>query len=37
MEEFGKQLRVGKIKGVVNIFKEPVRYVGLRKLGEDWD
>lgn len=36
MEEFGKALRVGKTKGMVNKYKEPVRFVGLRRLGDDW-
>lgn len=37
MEKFGKQFRVGRTKGMVNKFEEPVRYVGLRKLGDNWD
>ena len=37
MEEFGKPLRVGRTEGMVNKFKEPVRYVGLKRLGDDWD
>lgn len=35
MEELGKPLRVGRTKGLKNRFKEPVRYVGLRRLGDD--
>jgi cytochrome b involved in lipid metabolism len=38
MEEFGKPLRVGRTDGMINKFKEPQKYVGLRKLGGgDWD
>jgi len=38
MEEFGKPLRVGRTKGMVNKFEEPAKYVGLRRLGDDsWD
>ena len=37
MEEFGKALRVGRTEGLKNQFKEPVRYVGLRPLGDAWD
>jgi cytochrome b involved in lipid metabolism len=32
MEEFGKTLRVGRTKGVENPFKEPPRFVGLRRM-----
>ena len=35
MEEFGRPLRVGRTKGLQNKFKEPVKYVGLRGLGDD--
>jgi cytochrome b involved in lipid metabolism len=39
MKEFGRELRVGRTEGVKNPFKEPVRFVGLRKLGvsDEWD
>lgn len=37
MEEFGRPLRVGRTKGLRNRFEEPKRYVGLRRLGDDWD
>jgi cytochrome b involved in lipid metabolism len=38
MGEFGRPLRVGRTKGLKNKFKEPMRYVGLRRLGhDDWD
>ncbi|KAE9371897.1 cytochrome b5 [Stipitochalara longipes BDJ] len=38
MEEFGRPLRIGRTEGMVNKFKEPQKYVGLRKLGvDDWD
>jgi cytochrome b involved in lipid metabolism len=39
MREFGRELRVGRTEGVKNPFKEPVRFVGLRKLGvgDEWD
>jgi cytochrome b involved in lipid metabolism len=38
MDEFGRSLRVGRTKGMVNRFKEPVKYVGLRRLGGDsWE
>ncbi len=38
MEEFGRSLRVGRTEGIVNKYKEPARYVGLRRLGDDaWD
>jgi cytochrome b involved in lipid metabolism len=37
MEEFGRPLRVGRTTGMVNKFKEPSKYVGLRRLGhDDW-
>lgn len=35
MREFGRALRVGRTEGLQNQFKEPVRYVGLRKSGMD--
>jgi cytochrome b involved in lipid metabolism len=35
MEEFGRPLRVARTEGVRNRFKEPVRYVGLRGIGQD--
>jgi hypothetical protein len=38
MEDFGRALRVGRTEGMVNKFKEPQRYVGLKRLGDDeWD
>jgi cytochrome b involved in lipid metabolism len=38
MEEFGRVLRVGRTKRIENKFKEPPRYVGLRRFGEDgWE
>jgi hypothetical protein len=38
MEQFGKPLRVGRTRGLENKFKEPPKYVGLRRLGDDyWD
>jgi cytochrome b involved in lipid metabolism len=38
MEEFGRQLRVGRTEGLRNRFPEPKRYIGLRKLGDnEWD
>ncbi|TVY56815.1 putative cytochrome b5 [Lachnellula cervina] len=38
MEEFGKALRVGRTEGLKNKFREPNRYVGLRRWGNDvWD
>jgi hypothetical protein len=39
MREFGKGLRVGRTEGVKNPFKEPVRFVGLKRLGvcDEWD
>ena len=36
MEEYGRKLRVGRTSEVGNPYKEPARYVGLRKLGDDW-
>jgi cytochrome b involved in lipid metabolism len=37
MEQFGKKLRIGRTSGIPNRFKEPVRFVGLSKLGsDDW-
>jgi cytochrome b involved in lipid metabolism len=37
LETFGKPLRVGRTKGMENKFKERPKYVGLRRLGDDWD
>lgn len=38
MEEFGRPLRIGRTMGLKNKFKEPVRFVGLKRLGDDgWD
>jgi cytochrome b involved in lipid metabolism len=38
MDEFGRPLRAGRTEGVVNKFKEPPKYIGLRKLGsDDWE
>jgi cytochrome b involved in lipid metabolism len=37
MKNFGKKLRVGRTEGLENKFKEPPKYVGLRRFGEDWD
>ncbi|KEQ71261.1 fatty acid desaturas-like protein [Aureobasidium namibiae CBS 147.97] len=38
MQRFGRGLRVGRTKGVRNPFEERVRWVGLRRLGDDgWD
>jgi cytochrome b involved in lipid metabolism len=38
MEQYGRELRVGRTAGVKNRFKEPPRYVGLSRLGnnDDW-
>ena len=37
MEQYGKELRIGRAKGIVNRFEEPMRFVGLSKLGnDDW-
>ncbi|THZ82601.1 hypothetical protein D6C84_05681 [Aureobasidium pullulans] len=39
MRDSGRALRIGRTKGVENPYKEPPRYVGLRKIGyidEDW-
>jgi cytochrome b involved in lipid metabolism len=39
MEEFGKALRIGRTEGMVNKYKEPPRYVGLRTVSsmmDDW-
>ncbi|KEQ93191.1 hypothetical protein AUEXF2481DRAFT_7137 [Aureobasidium subglaciale EXF-2481] len=39
MRDYGRALRVGRTKGVKNPYKEPPRYVGLRKMGfadDDW-
>jgi hypothetical protein len=35
MEQYGKALRIGRTKGIVNRFAEPVRFVGLSKFGND--
>lgn len=35
MEKFGKPLRVGRTKDLVNKFKEPKKYVGLRRLDDN--
>ncbi|KAH7355454.1 fatty acid desaturas-like protein [Rhexocercosporidium sp. MPI-PUGE-AT-0058] len=35
MAEFGRPLRVGRTEGLLNKFKEPSKYVGLRGLGAD--
>ncbi|OAP57517.1 hypothetical protein AYL99_08255 [Fonsecaea erecta] len=35
MEQYGRALRIGRTEGVKNRFVEPVRYVGLTKLGDD--
>jgi cytochrome b involved in lipid metabolism len=38
MKEFGRPLRVGRTQGMINKFKEPQKYVGLRRLGaDDWE
>ncbi|TVY13769.1 putative cytochrome b5 [Lachnellula arida] len=38
MEDFGRALRVGRTEGLENRFREPNRYVGLRRWGNDvWD
>lgn len=37
MEEYGRALRVGRTKGLENKYKEPVRFVGLRRLDDVWD
>ncbi|CAD0084266.1 unnamed protein product [Aureobasidium vineae] len=40
MRVYGRGLRVGRTNGVKNPFREPARYVGLRRLGntdEGWD
>lgn len=37
MEQYGKGLRIGRTTGIINRFKEPVRFVGLCKFGnDDW-
>ena len=37
MNDFGVKLRIGRTCGLVNRYKEPARYVGLRKLDmDDW-
>ncbi|KAM5367866.1 hypothetical protein ACJZ2D_009777 [Fusarium nematophilum] len=35
MMEFGRPLRIGRTEGIQNRFKEPPRFVGLRKLGSE--
>ncbi|KIW88685.1 uncharacterized protein Z519_10731 [Cladophialophora bantiana CBS 173.52] len=35
MEQYGRALRIGRTEGIKNRFVEPVRYVGLSKLGDD--
>jgi cytochrome b involved in lipid metabolism len=35
LAEFGGPLRVGRTEGLTNKYKEPPRFVGLRKLGLD--
>jgi hypothetical protein len=37
MQEFGRPLRVARTAGAKNRFKEPPRYIGLRRLGDEWD
>jgi hypothetical protein len=37
MEDFGKPWRVGRTKGMVNKFKEPLKFVGLRRIWDNWD
>ena len=37
MEQYGRKLRIGRTEGIENKFKEPVRFVGLSKLGNDDD
>lgn len=38
LEEFGRPLRVGRTEGLQNKFREPAKFVGLRRLGDDgWD
>lgn len=37
MEQYGKDLRIGRTSRIANRFKEPVRFVGLSRLGnDDW-
>ncbi|KAH8807277.1 fatty acid desaturase [Xylogone sp. PMI_703] len=36
LEEFGDKLRIGRTKGVPNRYQEQPRYVGLRRLGDEW-
>jgi len=37
MEQYGKELRIGRTSGIANRFKEPTRFVGLSRLGnDDW-
>lgn len=38
LREYGTPLRIGRTRGVENEFKEPPKYIGLRKLGsaDDW-
>jgi hypothetical protein len=35
LDQHGRELRIGRTSGAVNRFKEPPRYVGLSKLGDD--
>lgn len=35
MEQYGQELRVGRTSGLQNRFLEPVKYKGLRRLGDD--
>jgi cytochrome b involved in lipid metabolism len=35
MDQYGHPLRVGRTTGIKNRFPEPVRYVGLSRLGDD--
>lgn len=35
MDQYGHPLRVGRTTGIKNRFPEPVRYVGLARLGDD--
>ena len=35
MEQYGKELRIGRTNGIANRFNEPVRFVGLSRFGDD--
>jgi hypothetical protein len=35
MEQYGRELRIGRTEGIKNRFPESVRYVGLSNLGDD--